>query len=172
MRSIGPAVTREQSPAFLRNSRIPPQLGKNHVVPPSSQDEALSRYSVSGEVPREELEVETVLGTLDAPPKSSPASRSPWRGTPRFSGTTSSDPLLPSGSRQEGRLPCFVWKGFPTFRSHLGLRPVSRRHSRRGLLGASTLGSTPISRSPLDKNPMPGHLSELHPVNEVNTKGK
>ena len=25
---------------------------KNHVVPSSSQDEALSRYSVSGEVPR------------------------------------------------------------------------------------------------------------------------
>ena len=50
------------------------------MVPPSSQDEALSRYSVSGEVPREELEVEAVLGTLDAPPQSSPASRSPWRG--------------------------------------------------------------------------------------------
>src|SRR5574340_974817 len=92
------------------------------------------------------MEVETVLGALDAPPQSSPASRSPWRGTPRFSGTTSSEPLLPSGSRQEGRLPCFVWKGFPTFRSHLGLRPVSRRHSRRGLVGASTLRSTPISR--------------------------
>ena len=29
----------------------------------------LSRYSVSGQVPREELEVETVLGTLDAPQK-------------------------------------------------------------------------------------------------------
>ena len=41
-----------------------------------------------------------------------------------------------------------------------------------GLVGASTLGSTPISRSPLDKNPMPGHLSELHPVNEVNSQGK
>ena len=26
--------------------------------------------------------------------------------------------------------------------------------------------------SPLDKNPMPGHLFELHPVNEVNTKGQ
>ena len=25
---------------------------KNHVAPPSSQDEALSRYSASGEVPR------------------------------------------------------------------------------------------------------------------------
>src|SRR5574339_239527 len=99
MRSIVPAVTREQSPACLRNSngrldfpgptqeasriprrnwRIPPQLEKNHVVPPSSQDEALSRYSVSGEVPREELEVETVLGSLDATPQSSAASRAPW----------------------------------------------------------------------------------------------
>src|SRR5574339_352621 len=49
-----------------RNSRIPPELKKNHVAPPSSQDEALSRYSVSGEVPRYELEVERALGTLDA----------------------------------------------------------------------------------------------------------
>src|SRR5574337_799874 len=190
MRSIGPAVTREQSPAFLRNSngrldfpgptqeasriprrnsRIPPQLEKNHVVPPSSQDEALSRYRVSGEVPRWELEVETVLGTLDAPPQSSPASRSPWRGTPRFSGTTSSEPLLPSCSRQEGRLPCFVWKGFPTFRSHLRMRPGSRRHSRRGLVGASTLRSTPISRSPLGKNPMPGPSSRPTPPSPLKT---
>src|SRR5574340_621934 len=50
------------------------------------------------------------------------------------------------------------------------MRPVSRRHSRRGLVGGSTFRRTPISRSPLDKNPMPGHLSELQPVNEVNTK--
>ena len=28
------------------------EIEKNHVAPPSSQDEALSRYSVSGEVPR------------------------------------------------------------------------------------------------------------------------
>src|SRR5574337_1947402 len=63
MRSIGPAVTREQSPACLRNSngrldfpgptqeasriprrnsRIPPQLQKNHVVPPSSQEDRKS----------------------------------------------------------------------------------------------------------------------------------
>ena len=28
------------------------------------------------------------------------------------------------------------------------------------------------TRSPLDKNPIPGHLFELHPVNEVNTKGQ
>src|SRR5574340_712409 len=48
----------------------------------------------------------------------------------------------------------------------------SRRHSRRGLVGGSTFRRNPISRSPLDKNPMPGHLSELQPVNEVNTKGR
>src|SRR5574339_98889 len=45
------------------------------------------------------------------------------------------------------------------------MRPGSRRHSRRGLVGASTLRSTPISRSPLGKNSMPGHLSELHQFN-------
>src|SRR5574342_88280 len=105
-------------------------------------------------------------------PQSSPKSRSPSRGTLRFSGTPSSEPFLPSCSGQEGRLPCFVWKGFPTFRSHLRMRPVSRRHSRRGLVGGSTFRRTPISRSPLDKNPMPGHLSELQPVNAVNTKGQ
>ena len=52
------------------------------------------------------------------------------------------------------------------------MRPVSRRHSRRGLVGGSTFHRTPISRSPLDKNPMSGHLSELHPVKEVNSKGQ
>ena len=36
------------------------------MAPPPSQDEALSRYSASGEVPRSELEVERALGTLDA----------------------------------------------------------------------------------------------------------
>src|SRR5574337_1751534 len=52
------------------------------------------------------------------------------------------------------------------------MRPVSRRHSRRGLVGGSTFRRTPISRSPLDKNPMPGHLFELQPVNAVNTKDR
>ena len=34
-----------------RNSRMPPQLEKNHVVPTSWQDEALTRDGVSREVP-------------------------------------------------------------------------------------------------------------------------
>ena len=50
------------------------------------------------------------------------------------------------------------------FRSHLRLRPVSRRHSRRGLVAGSTFRRTPISPYALNKNPMPGHLLELQPV--------
>ena len=34
-----------------RNSRMPPQLEKNHVVPTAWQDEALARDGVSREVP-------------------------------------------------------------------------------------------------------------------------
>ena len=47
--------------------------------------------------------------------------------------------------------------------------PFSQANIDRGLVGGSTFRRTPISRSPLDKNPMPGHLSELPPVNAVNT---
>ena len=43
-----------------RGTKIPRACGA------PSQDEALSRYSASGEVPRSELEVERALGTLDA----------------------------------------------------------------------------------------------------------
>ena len=45
------------------------QLKKNDVVPTSSQDEALARYSVSREVPCSVLKWETVLGSLDATSK-------------------------------------------------------------------------------------------------------
>ena len=45
-----------------------------------------------------------------------------------------------------GSTPLLCWKGFPTFRSHLRMRPVSRRHSRRGLVGGSTFRRTPISQ--------------------------
>ena len=48
------------------NSRIPPQLEKNHVVPTSWQEEALAPYSVSREVSHSVLKCKTVLGTLDA----------------------------------------------------------------------------------------------------------
>src|SRR5574337_1252109 len=86
-----------------------------------------------------------------APPPLSPFS------PPDLDRRVDSPALSGRGSRPSGRT---------------SMRPVSRRHSRRGLVGGSTFRRTPISRSPLDKNPMPGHLSELHPVNEVNTKGQ
>ena len=54
---------------FLSFSRIPMHLEKNDVVPKSSQDEALARYSVSREVPCSVLKWETVFGSLDATPK-------------------------------------------------------------------------------------------------------
>ena len=44
----------------LGNSRMPPQLEKNHVVPTAWQDEALARDGVSREVPCSALKGETV----------------------------------------------------------------------------------------------------------------
>ena len=58
--------TRGSEHAAGYDTRILLHLENNRVVPPSSQDVALCRYSVSGEVPLEELEFETVLVTLDA----------------------------------------------------------------------------------------------------------
>ena len=59
---------------------------------------------------------------------------------------------------------------FPTFPSHLRMRPVSRGNSRRSLVGGATFRKTPISQSALDKIPMPGHLSDRNPVDEVATR--
>ena len=46
-----------------------PQLEKKHLVPLSSQDEALARYSFSRKVPRSVLKCKTILDTLDVTPK-------------------------------------------------------------------------------------------------------
>ena len=54
----------------LYNSRMPPQLEKNHVVPTAWHDEALARYGVSREVPCSALKGETVPDSLLATPKS------------------------------------------------------------------------------------------------------
>ena len=59
-----PGPTREAPWVPHCNSRIPPQLQKNQEVPPSSRDEALSRCSVSREIPRSLLKFERVLDTL------------------------------------------------------------------------------------------------------------
>ena len=49
---------------------------------------------------------------------------------------------------------------------------TQKKAKGRGLVGGSPFRRTPISWSPLDKNPMPTHLFELHPVSEVNTEGQ
>ena len=50
--NVTPWGSSKQALCLNNQDPSPPQLEKNPVVPPSSQDEALSRYSVSGEVPR------------------------------------------------------------------------------------------------------------------------
>ena len=64
-----PGPTEEETWIPRRKSTIPSQLEKNHVVSPSSQDEALARHSVSREVPRFILKFETVFGKLRETPK-------------------------------------------------------------------------------------------------------
>ena len=62
--------------------------------------------------------------------------------------------------RQEGRIPCFVCKGFPTFPAHLRMRPVSRGNSRRSLVGGDTCRLTPISGPLLKRNRCPNTSSK------------
>ena len=63
------------------------------MVLPSSQDEALARYSVSKDVPGSVLKCETVLGTLDATRK---VTRLSLKESTEVPGTTSSEPFLSS----------------------------------------------------------------------------
>ena len=64
-----PGATREAPLNPRLNSRIQPQLEKNHEVPLSSRDEPLSHYSVLREIPCSLLKFEKVLDTLDATQK-------------------------------------------------------------------------------------------------------
>ena len=70
-----------------RNLRIQLKLEKNHEVPPSSLYEALSRCSVSREIPCSILKLETVIETLDATQKLPDIPFSLERNT-EFPGTT------------------------------------------------------------------------------------
>ena len=72
-------------------------------------------------------------------------------------------PLL-IGTRGSIHLLCL--KGLPTFLVHLRLRSVSRRNSRRRLVGGATCRKTLISWSALDKNLKAGYLFEGNPVYE------
>ena len=136
------------------NSRIPQQLEKDHKVPSSLPDEALSHCSVSREIPRSLLNFETLLDTLDTTQK-----------VPRHTSLTVEEhrvswhnfiwapsPLL---IWHDGRLPFFVWKGIPTFLLHLRSRLVSHWNSRGSLVGCVTFRKTLISPSTQDKSRCP-----------------
>ena len=107
-----PGPVEEEAWIPHRNSRIPPQLKKNHVVHPSSKDEALSRYSVSREVPRSLLKSEKLLGTLDATPKVPRHTSLTWgehRGSRHHFIWDSSPLLIATG----GSIPLLCLEGIP-----------------------------------------------------------
>ena len=91
--SLGQQKRKPEFPIATRESHR--NLRKNHVVFPSLQDEALSRYNVSREVPHSVLKFERVLCTLDVTPKF-PDIPVSLEGNTEVPGTTSSEPLLPS----------------------------------------------------------------------------
>ena len=114
------------------------------------------------ESPRSLLEFERVLETLYETPEVSPDTLPHSRGTLSFPPQVKKSPVFPSSSRDEGRLPCFTWKGMPTSPSHLERGLVSTCHWRgtRGSCHNSKATYFPIhSRSGL----IPLHRFECQP---------
>ena len=72
----------------------------------------------------------------------------------------------PNSQQEDEALYLTAHKELDTTNNHMCLEVTLPK------LSLITFRRTPISRSPLEKNPMPGHLSQLHPVDEVNTKGQ
>ena len=70
------------------------------------------------------LELERVLYMLYEAPEVSPDTRPHSRGMLKFPPQVK-NPIFPTSSQDEGRLPCFTWKGMPTSLSHLERRLVS-----------------------------------------------
>ena len=83
--------------------------------------------------------------------RSSPTYPSSLERNTEFPGTPQSEPLCPSSSRDEGRFPCFDWKGILTFLSHLKRWPVSHWNLTRTFVGRVTIPKTLISPSTWDK---------------------
>ena len=139
------------------------------MVPTSSQDEALARYGVSREVPCSVLKCETAPDTFPATPKISPTRRVSSRGTPRVPAPLHLSPfslLITTGES----IPLRGLEGVPGLpgapQDEAGLtRKLETSH-----VGGATCQLTPISRSAIEKNPMPGHLFEGHPVGEGITR--
>ena len=98
------------------------------------------------------FELERVLDTLYETPEVSRDTRPHSRGTLKFPPQVKKSPIVPTSSRDEGRLPCFAWKGMPTSLAHLEKSLVSTRHWRgtRGPCHNSKATDFPI---PLENRP-------------------
>ena len=70
------------------------------------------------------LELERVLYMLYEAPEVSPDTRPHSRGMLKFPSQVK-NPIFPTSSQDEGRLPCSTWKGMPTSLLHLERRLVS-----------------------------------------------
>ena len=70
------------------------------------------------------LEIERVLDMLYEAPEVSRDTRPHSRGMLKFP-QVKKNPIFPTSSRDECRLPCFTWKEMPTSLSHLERRLVS-----------------------------------------------
>ena len=134
---LGPACHIQLNPWLqpCGHSRIPPQLKKKHVVPTSSQDEALARSSISREVPRSVLKCKMIFGTLNATPKvprrtGRTRNYRPRTPDPSFrAGKGWKSPLLPTLAPTR-RVPP---RGTPRVPAPLPLSPFSPSLLQRGL---------------------------------------
>ena len=148
---------------------MPPQLEKNHVVPTSWQDEALARDGVLREVPCSALKGETFPDSLPATPKSSPIRRVPSRGTPRSQHhfICAPSPLLIATGVA---IPLRGLEGVPGLPGAPQDEAGLTRKFETSPVCDATCRTTPISRSALDQDLMPGDLFEGSPVGEGTTR--
>ena len=117
----------ELSPSSTRNSRgtisFPPQLDTNYEILPCMLKEVLLCCSVSEESPRSLVTQKCPRHALRNS-RSFPRYLSLSRGTMNFPPQVKKSPVFPAPSRDEGRLPCFPWKGIQTSPLHLKRRLV------------------------------------------------
>ena len=71
------------------------------------------------------LDLERVLDTLYETPEASLDTHPHSRSTLSFPPQVSKSPVFLTSSRNDGRLPCFSWKGMPTSPLHFERRLVS-----------------------------------------------
>ena len=122
------------------------QLKKNHESLPSTQDEALSHCSVSREIPRSLLKLETVLNTLHETPEVPRLTRPHSRGTLSFPAHLNLSPFAPPHLdlrlEPQGSSPVLTWISGFLWSFNRGVRPcLVWRHGTllpsRGVKGLS-----------------------------------